>query len=111
VDTGQPLQVLRALRDTFDLVLLDTPGVTSEDEFVEQLRHALRRTRHGGKLLVVGYHPPLALGGFDELVATACEAEARIGTRLVRLGLPPDHPTLVGSPGSDYLDALALEVS
>ena len=111
VETGQPLQVLRALPETFDLVLLDTPGVGSEDDFVEQLRHALRRTRHGGRLLVAGYHPPLALGGFDELVATACEGEARIATRLAWLGLPPDHPTLVGSPGSEYLDAVALEVS
>ncbi len=111
VETGQPLQVLRALRDTFDLVLLDTPGVGSEEDFLEQLRHALRRTRHGGRLLVAGYHPPLPLGQFDELVATACEGEARIATRLARLGLPPDHPTLVGSPGSEYLDAVALEVS
>ena len=111
VDKAPPLQVLRALRDTFDLVLLDTPGGGTEEEFVEQLRHALRRTRHGGRLLVTGYHPPMPVGGFDELVATACEGEARIATRLARLGLPPDHPTLVGSPGAEYLDAVALEVS
>ncbi|NTX50815.1 class I SAM-dependent rRNA methyltransferase [Myxococcus sp. CA039A] len=111
VEKGTALQALRAVRETFDLVLLDTPWVGSEEEFVEQIRYALRRTRHGGRLLVVGYHPPLALGGFDELVATACEAEARIATRLSRPGLPPDHPTLVGSPGAEYLDAVALEVT
>ncbi|MFY2564504.1 class I SAM-dependent rRNA methyltransferase [Corallococcus terminator] len=111
VEKGTAIQALRAVRETFDLVLLDTPRVGSEEEFVEQVRYALRRTRHGGRLLVVGYHPPLAQGGFDELVATACEAEARIATRLSRPGLPPDHPTLVGSPGAEYLDAVALEVT
>ncbi|MCK8496579.1 MULTISPECIES: class I SAM-dependent rRNA methyltransferase [Myxococcus] len=111
VEKGTALQALRAVRETFDLVLLDTLRVATEEEFVEHLRYALRRTRHGGRLMVVGYHPPLAFGGFDELVATACEAEARMATRLARPGLPPDHPTLVGSPGAEYLDTVALEVS
>jgi 23S rRNA (cytosine1962-C5)-methyltransferase len=105
------MQVLRALRDTFDLVLLDTPAVNTEDDFVDQVRLALKRTRHGGRLLIAGYHPPLAQGRFDELVATACEQETRLAFRLTRLGLPPDHPTPVGSPGAEYLDAVALEVS
>ncbi|NVJ03145.1 class I SAM-dependent rRNA methyltransferase [Myxococcus sp. AM009] len=111
VETGKPLQVLRAVRDTFDLVLLDTPAVATDEEFVELLRHALRRTRHGGWLMVTGYHPPLPQDGFDELVATACEGEARIATRLARPGLPPDHPTLAGSHGAEHLHAVALEVS
>ncbi|RKG70036.1 class I SAM-dependent rRNA methyltransferase [Corallococcus sp. CA054B] len=111
VEQGEPLAVLRALKDTFDLVLLDTPGVASEEDFIEQVRLALRRTRHGGRLLVVGYHPPLALGSFTECVVTACEQEARIAFRLLRMGLPPDHPAPVGSPGAEYLEAVALEVS
>ena len=30
---------------------------------------------------------------------------------LARLGLPPDHPSPVNTPGADYLDAVALEVN
>ncbi|MCP3101878.1 class I SAM-dependent methyltransferase [Myxococcus sp. K15C18031901] len=111
VEKGSALQALRAVGETFDLVLLDTLGVESSESFVEHVRYALRRTRHGGRLLVVGYHPPIPLGGFDELVATACEAEARIATRLARPGLPPDHPSLAGSPWAEYLEAVALEVT
>ncbi|XXF75701.1 class I SAM-dependent methyltransferase [Myxococcaceae bacterium GXIMD 01537] len=111
VETGQSGQVLRGLHDAFDLVLLDTPEVDSNDAFIEQVRLGLRRTRHGGRLLLAGYHPPLSLGAFDDLVATACEREQRLAFRLERLGLPPDHPTLLGSPGADYLDAVALEVT
>lgn len=111
VETGKSGQVLRSLTDVFDLVLLDTPAVASDETFIEQVRLALRRTRHGGRLLLVGYHPPLTVGAFDELVATACEQEQRLAFRLIRLGLPPDHPTLVGSPAADYLDAVALEVT
>ncbi len=111
VEAGKSGQVLRGLNDVFDLVLLDTPEVASEEAFIEQVRLGLRRTRHGGRLLLSGYHPPLGMGAFDELVATACELEQRLAFRLARLGMPPDHPTLVGSPGSDYLDAVALEVT
>lgn len=111
VEVGKSAQVLRGINDVFDLVLLDMPEVGSDEAFIEQVRLGLRRTRHGGRLLLAGYHPPLTLGAFDELVATACEQEQRLAFRLSRLGMPPDHPTLVGSPGSDYLDAVALEVT
>ncbi|MBU8899939.1 methyltransferase domain-containing protein [Corallococcus sp. M34] len=111
VARGEPLETLTELTDTFDLVLLDTPGLQGAEEFVRRMRGALQRTRHGGFLLVVGYRPPLAPGEFDTLVASACEQEARPAFRLARLGLPPDHPTPVGSPGVDTLDAVALEVS
>ncbi len=111
VETGRSSQVLAALSEAFDLVLADTSEATSDDEFIELVRLALRRTRHGGRLLLAGYHPPLTVGAFDELVATACEQEQRLAFRLTRLGLPPDHPTVVGSPGADYLDAVALEVT
>jgi 23S rRNA (cytosine1962-C5)-methyltransferase len=112
VERGEALAVLRGLHESFDLVLLDTPEATSPEVFIEQVRLGLRATRHGGHLLLIGYHPPVPSGGdFDELVAEACEREGRMGFRFARLGLPPDHPTLVGSPGLDYLSAMALEVS
>ncbi len=111
VERGDALAVLRGLHDTFDLVLLDTPEATTSEAFVEQVRLGLRVTRHGGYLLIVGYHPPLPPAGFDDLVAEACDQEGRMGFRFARLGLPPDHPTLVGFPGTDYLSGIALEVS
>ncbi|MBN1209506.1 MAG: class I SAM-dependent rRNA methyltransferase [Myxococcaceae bacterium] len=111
VEPGATLAVLKAVSDTFDLVLLDTREADSHERFIEQVRLALRRTRHGGRLLLTGYHPPLALGAFEELVAEACEREQRVAFRLARLGLPPDHPSPVNTPSADYLDAVALEVN
>ncbi len=111
VEAGASLDVLKALTDTFDLVLLDARDAGTQEGFVEQVRLALQRTRHGGRLLVTGYHPPLALGAFEELVAGACEREQRVAFRLARLGLPPDHPSPVNTPAADYLDAVALEVN
>ena len=103
--------MLKTVTDTFDLVLLDTRDADSREGFIEYVRRALRRTRHGGRLMLTGYHPPLALGAFEELVAEACEREQRVAFRLARLGLPPDHPSPVNTPGADYLDAVALEVN
>jgi 23S rRNA (cytosine1962-C5)-methyltransferase len=111
VETGAPLDVLTAVKDTFDLVLLDARDADSAESFIEHARLGLRRTRHGGKLLLIGYHPPLPLGTFEELVAEACEREQRVAFRLARLGLPPDHPSPVNTPAADYLDAVALEVN
>jgi 23S rRNA (cytosine1962-C5)-methyltransferase len=111
VEPGTTLDVLKAVTDTFDLVLLDARDADSPESFIEHARLALRRTRHGGKLLLTGYHPPLPLGTFEELVAEACEREQRVAFRLARLGLPPDHPSPVNTPAADYLDAVALEVN
>jgi 23S rRNA (cytosine1962-C5)-methyltransferase len=111
VEAGAPLAVLKAVSDTFDLVLLDTREADSAEGFIEHVRLGLRRTRHGGRLLLTGYHPPLPLGSFEELVAEACEREQRVAFRLARLGLPPDHPSPVNTPAADYLDAVALEVN
>jgi 23S rRNA (cytosine1962-C5)-methyltransferase len=111
VESGRTLEVLKAVNDTFDLVLLDGREADSHEGFIGLVRLALRRTRHGGRLMVTGYHPPLAVGAFEELVAEACEREQRVAFRLARLGLPPDHPSPVNTPGADYLDAVALEVN
>ena len=111
VERGEALDVLHGMPDTFDLVLLDTPDVSSSEGFVEQVRLGLKATRHGGVLLVIGYQPPLPVGGVDDLVAEACEQEERRSFRMARFGLPPDHPTLVGFSGTDYLTGLVLEAS
>ena len=111
VEQAEADVALREVQDTFDLVLLDTPEAGSSEGFVTHVRQGLRATRHGGHLLVIGYTPPLPHGEFDDLVAVACEQEGRMGFRFARIGLPPDHPTLVGFPGTDYLCALAIEAS
>ncbi len=111
VEAGSTLAVLHGQTDTFDLVLLDTREADSSEGFIEAVRLALRRTRHGGRLLLTGYHPPLAMGDFEERVAQACEQEQRLAFRLARLGLPPDYPLPVNTPASEYLEAVALEVN
>ncbi|MBF5041315.1 MULTISPECIES: class I SAM-dependent rRNA methyltransferase [Myxococcaceae] len=111
VEQGESLKVLQANRETFDLVLLDTPDARTDEAFIERVRLGLRATRRGGRLAVVGYHPPLSAGTFDRHVTVACEQEQRIAFRLGRFGLPPDHPTPVGSPTAEYLEAVALEVN
>ena len=111
VERGDALDVLHGMQDTFDLVLLDTPESSSPETFVEQVRLGLRATRHGGVLLVIGYHPPLPMGGFDNLMAEACEQEERRSVRIARFGLPPDHPTPVGFSATDYLSGMAIEAN
>lgn len=109
VEKGASLAVLQAMQEPFDLVLLDTPDARDDAAFVEHVRLALRATRRGGRLVVSGYSPPLTAGNFTSLVASAFEQEGRLGYQLARFGLPPDHPTLLGSPSSVYLSALVLE--
>lgn len=110
VETEASEQALGNVPGTFDLVLLDTADAESEAAFVERVRLALRATRHGGRLLVAGYQPPLESRSFDAQVAAACAQEERMAFRLARLGLPPDFPTVVGS-ASEYLQAVVLEAS
>jgi 23S rRNA (cytosine1962-C5)-methyltransferase len=107
---------LEQVQDKHDLVLLDAPELPAvdpspADPFVKLVRGAVRATRHGGRLIVIGYHPPLPERDLDERIALACELESRFAVRLARPGLPADFPTVVGSPGAEYMTALALELS
>jgi 23S rRNA (cytosine1962-C5)-methyltransferase len=110
---------LESLKDAFDLVLVDCPSAAArathggEDDFVRLVRQCVRHTRHDGHLIVTGYHPPLppGIGELDERVALACEREGRVAFRVARPGLPFDFPTVIGSPGAEYMSAVALEIS
>ncbi len=108
-------EALRSVQDHFDLVLLDAPpparGEDAEQAFSELTRGAVRATRHGGRMILVGYHPPLPAGSLDGLVAQACEQERRLALRLARPSLPADFPTAIGSPVGEYLSAVALELN
>jgi 23S rRNA (cytosine1962-C5)-methyltransferase len=116
VEHADAFGALESVRDRHDLVLLDSPELpagnpTAGDPFVKLVRKAVNATRHGGRLIVTGYHPPLPYGDLDERIALACELENRFAVRLARPGLPADYPTVVGSPGAEYMTALAIELS
>lgn len=116
VERADPMALLEDMHERFDLVLLDAldsmdPKLPAEEGFVQLVQLCMRNTRHGGRLLVAGYHPPLPVGQFDDLVARAAELEGRAAIRTARPGLPSDYPTVLGAPGADYLSAVAIEVS
>ena len=115
IEEADAFDALRRLDDSFDLVLFESPDLTRLDRdpetaFLELARLCVRSTRHGGRLVVSAYQPPLRVGSLDELLARACEAEGRMAFRLARPQLPPDFPTAIGNPEAEYLSALALEI-
>jgi 23S rRNA (cytosine1962-C5)-methyltransferase len=116
VETADPFVALSDTRPIADLVLLDAPHLreTSDlEQYLQLARLCVRATRRGGRMVVTGYHPPIAPGAdqLDELIARACEEEGRLATRLGRPPLPSDFPTVLGSPTGEHLSALAIEVS
>jgi len=116
VERADPLECLRARREPYDLVVLAAPELPlgkamEEDAFVLLVRLCARATRHGGRMVIAGYHPPLPQGDFDARVALGCEQSGRVAYRLSRIGLPLDFPTVLGSPGAEYMSAVAVELS
>jgi 23S rRNA (cytosine1962-C5)-methyltransferase len=116
VVAADAFDALEALADPYDLVLLDSPDFPAREadaSFTQLLRLAVRHTRHGGRLIVTAYSPPLPAGpaALDERLVRACELEDKVAVRLGRPGLPSDFPTALGSPGAEYMSAVALEVS
>ncbi len=115
IEEASPAAALTALDDHFDLVLLDLPRFYRNDEdperaFTALLRGAIRVTRRSGRLIVIGYPPMGEAWDLDQRVAAACEEEHRYALRLARPSLPFDFPTVVGAPGGEHLQALALEL-
>ncbi len=118
-ERSSPLAALEGLDDPFDLVVLACPALSSraspggEDELGRLLSLSVRHTRRGGHLLVSGYHPPLPAGSaeLDGRLALACEREGRVGFRIARPGLPFDFPTVIGAPETEYMSAVAIELS
>ncbi|HVE83128.1 MAG TPA: class I SAM-dependent rRNA methyltransferase, partial [Myxococcales bacterium] len=113
VELGDPVELLEAHREPFDLVALAAPEAlpgapgSERETFVSLVRLCARSTRHGGRLVVAGYHPPLP-EDFDAQVALGCELAGRVAYRLARIGLPLDFPTVLGSPGAEYMTAVAV---
>ncbi|HEY8206138.1 MAG TPA: class I SAM-dependent methyltransferase [Myxococcaceae bacterium] len=116
VERADPFDFLGARREPFDLVVLAAPGLPvapalEEDRFVHLVRLCARATRHGGRMVIAGYHPPLPPDDFDARVALGCEQAGRLAYRLSRIGLPLDFPTVLGSPGAEFMSAVAVELS
>jgi 23S rRNA (cytosine1962-C5)-methyltransferase len=102
-------EALAGLDETFDLVFLDLPLLEGEhgaEDRVSLIQQAMKATRHGGRLVVLGYD-----GAVDASLAKACEKEGRLALRLARVSLPSDFPTVVGTPGAEYLSGEAVELS
>jgi 23S rRNA (cytosine1962-C5)-methyltransferase len=117
IENADGFTALSEARPTADLTLVNDPELRfardGGERFLELVRRSVRATRHGGRMIVIGYHPPLHDGPseLDDLIARACESEGRIATRLGRPSLPADFPTVIGSPGGEHLHALAVELS
>ena len=62
-------------------------------------------------MVVAGYHPPLPADDLDTRIALGCEQSGRVAYRLARIGLPLDFPTVLGSPGAEFMTAVAVELS
>ncbi|MDQ3263689.1 MAG: class I SAM-dependent methyltransferase [Myxococcota bacterium] len=116
VETADAFTALEALHEPFDLVLLHSPDLAEgpdldQDPFVRLIRLCVRNTRHGGRMILSANLQSSPAHSFDARVAYACESEGRLATRLFRPSLPVDFPTVLGSPGAEYMGAVAIELS
>ncbi|MBX5482589.1 MAG: class I SAM-dependent methyltransferase [Myxococcaceae bacterium] len=114
VDVATPLEALRALDRTFDLVLLHASARGPDrDRWTQELDElillSLKATRHGGRLLIAA--PDAALGSkpLEAHVLLACDAEGRAAYRLLRPAAPADFPAPAGAP--DALASVVLEIA
>lgn len=103
----------------FDTVVLDPPAFVKSRKHLDAGRRAYKEInlrafkllRPGGVLVTCSCSANLDRASFESTVAAAA-ADARRWVRVVeRRGAPPDHPTLLTAPETDYLKALILEVA
>lgn len=112
------LRVYERADRQFDFIVLDPPPFAKSKAAVERSRgaykeinlRAFKLLRPGGHLITCSCSANLRPADFEQVVAGAA-VDARRWTRVLeRRGAPPDHPTLLGVPETDYLKALVLEV-
>ncbi len=102
-----------------DMVVLDPPAFTKNRSsregafrgYNEINRMALRMLRPGGILVTCSCSHHLTIDEFISIVHGAGN-DAKKGLKLIeQRGQPPDHPTLLDAPESNYLKCLILAVS
>lgn len=114
VDVATPIEGLRDLRQTFDLVLLHAPsrGVDKKrwaTELSEMILLSLRATRHGGRLFIAAPETALGAEPLESHVLRACDQEGRAAYRLLRPAAPSDFPAPAGAP--DAVASVVLEIA
>ncbi len=102
----------------FDTVVLDPPPFARARKAVgpatraykEINLRALKILRPGGRLITASCSAHITRAAFEEVVLAAA-ADARVWAQVIeRRGAPPDHPTLLTAPETDYLKALFVQV-
>jgi len=102
----------------FDTIVLDPPPFARARKAVEAATRAYKEInlrafkllRPGGRLITASCSAHMTRSGFEAVVLTAA-ADAGVWAQVIeRRGAPPDHPTLLTAPETDYLKVLFLQV-
>lgn len=102
----------------FDTIVLDPPPFARARKAVEPATRAYKEInlrafkllRPGGRLVTCSCSAHMTRPGFEQVVLDAA-ADAGVWAQVIaRRGAPPDHPTLLTAPETDYLKALFLQV-
>lgn len=102
----------------FDTVVLDPPPFARARKAVGPATRAYKEInlrafkilRPGGRLITASCSAHITRAAFEEVVLAAA-ADARVWAQVIeRRGAPPDHPTLLTAPETDYLKALFVQV-
>ncbi|MCB9530140.1 MAG: class I SAM-dependent rRNA methyltransferase [Myxococcales bacterium] len=102
----------------FDTIVLDPPPFARARHAVEAATRAYKEInlrafkllRPGGRLVTCSCSAHVTRPAFEQIIADAA-ADAGVWARVVeRRGAPPDHPTLLTAPETDYLKVLFVSV-
>jgi 23S rRNA (cytosine1962-C5)-methyltransferase len=103
----------------FDAIVLDPPTFARfkggswslRAAYGELVRRALDVLVEGGLLWAAANTEGIPPDRFEKAIAGAFEAAGRGGSLLAAGGLPPDHPTPLGSPRARYLKVHVIKAS
>ncbi len=116
-EPGDVFDLLRDLKDNFDLIILDPPSFTrSQKERRDALRgykeinlKAMELLASGGILVTCTCSRHISADDFTECLVSAAQDSKRDFRIIERMGQGPDHPVLLGMPETEYLKCYFLE--